>query len=298
MPTQTPITPQVLRRNAMQNLSDARRLLPTSSKNAKYLAGYAVEFALKARYCMKRGWTTFPASVQDLKARNKDEGVEMDGKLFIHDLEALLRLSESVYMTPASFASIDWARVCDWSEQIRYDPVETVSADEANDYVQEVGEVVDYLFLCALLDQLRIICRELTAAWGLFNIYAYVDGKTVEGVDSDGWVLFASWAARSEGEHDARRAELHRLVNERVDPTLAGNITGVVTAPGDRGQPEAVSRLLRVLELDGQVASGTVYMNAWEYETMTLPRGYYMVSGFRSRGDVEASWADATALQR
>lgn len=209
------LTPEALRRNAVQQLTDAQALLGSSPRNAAYLAGYAIEFMLKARYCALRGWATFPATVAELKSRNAQEGVVMTGRLFVHDLDELLRLSKTDALKPHSFHRIDWERACDWSEEIRYLPDHAVTREEAAELIAEVQKVVEELMCFEIVNHLLAIERELTDRFGLFHCFAYVINPNTKQ-----WIVLVSWQGRTQVEADARLTELRQAINERIPSDL------------------------------------------------------------------------------
>jgi len=197
------MTPQQLRENARQHVADARTLLPTSPKNAAYLAGYAVEFMLKARYCTLRGWPRFPTSVGELKAWNARDGVTTQDRLFVHDLNELLRLSDTVGLRQTAFHHIDWGRACDWSEQLRYEPLGTVAQDDAAALIAEADNVVRELTTFEVLHGLLAIELELTRRFGLFHCFALVVHP-----ETQLWTLLLAWYDPDQETADARAREL------------------------------------------------------------------------------------------
>ena|ERR1051325_7653935 len=103
-----------LRKIAKARLLDATALLKAKRYDgAYYLAGYAIELALKARICRTLKWSGFPESAQDFKGLQS---------IKTHDLEILLRFSgiesrlKQKHMT-------EWSVVLNWNPEKRYQPV-------------------------------------------------------------------------------------------------------------------------------------------------------------------------------
>jgi HEPN domain-containing protein len=103
-----------LRELARQQVREARQLLRTRAPSgAYYLAGYAVECALKA--CITRGTQRY--EFPSRHAVNESH---------THDLEKLLRLAglERALAQDAwarAALGVNWDTVKDWTEQSRYD---------------------------------------------------------------------------------------------------------------------------------------------------------------------------------
>jgi HEPN domain-containing protein len=216
------MTPQQLRENARQFLSDAKALLATSPKNAAYLAGYAVEFVLKARYCRLRKWDRFPDTPAQLKEWNARDGFPMTDKLFVHDLQALLRLSEAVELKTGNFHRIDWDRASDWSEKIRYDPVESVTHADAEKKIEEIEKFVEDLIVFEIVQTLCSIEIELSRRFGLFHCFAFVVHP-----DTKRWILLVAWMAQTQGAWEKRASDLSQLLDERLAPDLRSEISDV-----------------------------------------------------------------------
>lgn len=114
---------------AMMRVADAKALLAAGQfQGSYYVAGYAIECALKACLCKQFKLHDFP-----------DRKLVQDS--YTHDLDNLVRLAglraaltAQIQAQPAFGAN--WAVVKDWSEQERYQT--TRSQTEASDYISAV----------------------------------------------------------------------------------------------------------------------------------------------------------------
>jgi HEPN domain-containing protein len=97
---------------------------------AYYLAGYAVECALKACICKRTRKGDFPRERKELE------------NIYTHDLEKLLKGAEltvphqSRTEADPTFA-VNWATVKDWSEEARY---RVHTQKKARDFLQAVND--------------------------------------------------------------------------------------------------------------------------------------------------------------
>ena len=104
------------RKLAATRISDAKALLKTgrNSSGAYYLAGYAVECAIKACIAKKTrvgDWPPKPGDVQKMYSHELNELIKQAG--LSSDLEANIKSNPS-------FAG-HWGTVKEWSEQKRYE---------------------------------------------------------------------------------------------------------------------------------------------------------------------------------
>ncbi|HEX3431653.1 MAG TPA: HEPN domain-containing protein [Rhizomicrobium sp.] len=112
-----------LQANAEAKLADAAMLLQNQRySNAYYLAGYAVELALKACIALQFGAETIP----DKKLVND---------LYCHDLKKLVTLAGlTAELRDAQDANEEfqarWAIVAQWEEASRYDLQDPISAQQ------------------------------------------------------------------------------------------------------------------------------------------------------------------------
>jgi len=120
---------------AKARMKDAEILAANDrSDGAAYLCGYAVEFTLKARICTVLGWGAYQIS----------RGFE---SFKTHELPILLSLSgcaqKNVFGSP--FAT-EWSTVLNmWSSQMRYEPVGSISTQNANDMLQAVQNLLSMI---------------------------------------------------------------------------------------------------------------------------------------------------------
>jgi hypothetical protein len=110
-----------LRANAQAKLDDATILLQNERfSNAYYLAGYAVEMALKACIAIQFSADTIP-----------DKSFVND--VYSHDLQKLIKLAglsaelHKQEIKDINFAA-NWALVAQWSESARYDSTDSMTA--------------------------------------------------------------------------------------------------------------------------------------------------------------------------
>jgi hypothetical protein len=286
------LTPQQFRENARQNLADAQALLEQSPRNAAYLAGYSVEFMLKARYCTLRGWSRFPSGVTELVEWNKRDGVTMADKLFVHDLEALLRLSDSVSLKTSSFHRIDWDRASDWSEHIRYEPPGSVTREEAAELITEVTKLCDELTVFDLLKSLWNIEVDTSKRFGPFHCFALVKHP-----QTAAWIVLAAWYARTQREWDLRAEALHKAIGEQIDADLRALITGVEILDPKHPVLQGLYQLLGMI--GGGILHSPRSMVARNIVVgfPMFPDGFVVTAGSWSPDSLEAAWKEATDLR-
>lgn len=118
----SPITRTHLRQLADLRVQEAQALLGIGhAAGAYYLAGYAVECALKACICAHGQPDHFPPPPEEVK------------ELYSHNLEKLLSralLAEALKAHPDGTLKSNWALVKDWSEQSRYNFPEATQAEQ------------------------------------------------------------------------------------------------------------------------------------------------------------------------
>lgn len=114
-------------------LSDAQVLLQAGRfDGAVYLAGYAVEMALKARICATLRWTGFPEASHEWKGLLS---------LKTHDLEILLRFS-GVEDTIKTTHLAEWSTALDWDPATRYRASGRATVREASDMISAAAILV------------------------------------------------------------------------------------------------------------------------------------------------------------
>jgi HEPN domain-containing protein len=128
-----------LKRLAEMRLSDAKSLLDTRRNNAGayYMAGYAVECAIKACIARNQGQYPFPQ-----KLREKD----VNSQYYTHDVEVLMdtaglrpQLSAECLVNPVLQAN--WALVGSWNEQFRYETA--ISRKQAENLIKAIEDPKD-----------------------------------------------------------------------------------------------------------------------------------------------------------
>ena len=127
-------TREELRNLATTRLKEARVLLSHGLYDgSRYLAGYVVELALKARICTLLDVETFPDSGRIssvFKTHNFDDLVKLAG------LEKKLN---EVRTADKTFED-NWLLVNKWSEEARYDPVGTRRIEDAEQFIDALEE--------------------------------------------------------------------------------------------------------------------------------------------------------------
>lgn len=125
-----------LKKLAAMRLSDAKALLKTKRNNAGayYIAGYAVECAIKACIAKNQGQYPFPEFIKESDIRSK---------YYTHSLEVLIstadlkqRLDIDCGRNPTLAAN--WTLVVNWNETYRYQP--RVSQSQAEDLIQAIDD--------------------------------------------------------------------------------------------------------------------------------------------------------------
>jgi hypothetical protein len=125
-----------LRSVAGARLRDAKVLLRAKRfDGAFYLCGYAVEVALKARFCRTLRWSEFPETSKEFS------GLQW---LKTHDLEMLLRLSGIEARVRAKRLA-EWSIVVNWNPEKRYQPIGTSTLLQATDMVTAATRLLGML---------------------------------------------------------------------------------------------------------------------------------------------------------
>src|SRR5215212_8421687 len=100
-----------LRKVARARLRDAKALCSAKRfDGATYLAGYAVEIALKARICVSLRWSGFPDTAKEFEGLTTFK---------THKLPLLLRLSGRERSINPSM-EVAWSVVASWDPETRY----------------------------------------------------------------------------------------------------------------------------------------------------------------------------------
>jgi hypothetical protein len=125
-----------MRAIARARVRDAQALLSARRfDGAYYLAGYAIELALKARICRTLRWAGFPETSKEFTGLQS---------LRTHDLEILLRFS-GVEAPIQATRKKEWSVVVKWNPEKRYQPMGQSAAQEATDMVTSVIKVLEVL---------------------------------------------------------------------------------------------------------------------------------------------------------
>jgi HEPN domain-containing protein len=125
-----------LKRLAMMRLSDARRLLRTrrNDAGAYYMAGYAIECALKACIARNMGQYPFPPLIRDAELKQFYYTHDLTALLKTARLEALLNQERAVNPTLDTY----WGIVTQWSETRRYET--QIARAEAESMITAIEE--------------------------------------------------------------------------------------------------------------------------------------------------------------
>ncbi len=133
------MTKDQLIERAIKSIESARLLLDSDPDLASYTVGYALECALKARFCTKTKLASFPSD------RSAAKRLQV-AHAFVHDLDQLLRLTDDEHIAKENYPSVDWSVAADWSVERRYSPVGTRSTEQAQAQIEETEAAV--LSLC------------------------------------------------------------------------------------------------------------------------------------------------------
>jgi HEPN domain-containing protein len=125
-----------LRKVARARLRDAKALCGSRKYHAAiYVAGYAIEIALKARICKSLKWKEFPETAKEF------EGLS---NLKTHKLSLLLRLSgREEFIKKHAF--LDWSAVVSWDPEMRYRPAGSSGRKEAELMITSVEAILEKL---------------------------------------------------------------------------------------------------------------------------------------------------------
>jgi HEPN domain-containing protein len=125
-----------LRKIARARLRDAEALLGAERYDAAvYLAGYAVEIALKARICRTLRWDVFPSTVTDFKGYHSFR---------THDLDTLLSLSGAEQRIERAH-QMAWDALGAWKPEMRYEPDGAVTFETATSVIASARALLKVL---------------------------------------------------------------------------------------------------------------------------------------------------------
>ncbi|MEK8020407.1 MAG: HEPN domain-containing protein [Candidatus Parabeggiatoa sp.] len=125
-----------LKKIARARIKDAEVLLKAMRYDgAAYICGYALELGLKARICQTLKWSGYPST-------NKEFANYRCFKT--HDLDVLLHLS-GIEEKIKTFFFNDWSNVANWNPEARYEPIGTVSEQDAYDMIMSTQKLMKVL---------------------------------------------------------------------------------------------------------------------------------------------------------
>jgi len=209
------MNPEQLRVRAWKNIESARKVLDSDPDYAAQTVGYAAEFALKARFCTRRGWPDFPDSPKEAKARGAPE------RLFTHDLEPLLKYTDDIAIKTSSMHNVNWERVSDRSVDQRYTPVGTLTRDQVEAQINETEKLFIELVLWEIIEKLVLVETEQAQRRGPFNFFSLVLDP-----QSSGWVVwFAAWGTMAGVKQ--RLAATVNAIRAALDDDLYNMFRGV-----------------------------------------------------------------------
>lgn len=219
-----------LRQNAWNKLRAAQALAEKRDwDNASEIAGYAVEFILKARICVDCGLTGFPETRQefaDLK------------HLKTHDLESLLSYTKQQLAIKQRHLN-DWSVCLRWSPESRYQPMGTATEQSATELLRSAESIIRAISAVPGLEAAVVPATEnpYVKLWAMEKEIAVEKGQ---------FVLFAVWH-RSGSYADS------------ADVVVAAPWIDPDTREGARYVSEFVSRSLTesdLLRISGVIALG------------------------------------------
>jgi HEPN domain-containing protein len=123
---------------ATARLKDAEALYAAKRYDgAAYIAGYAVEVALKARICRTLKWAGFPSTASEFANLQS---------LKTHRLSILLSLSgRETKIKSHPLRAFAWSVVVQWDPESRYGRIGTVTEPEARQFLTRAREVMEGL---------------------------------------------------------------------------------------------------------------------------------------------------------
>lgn len=283
------MTPDQLREKAKSNLKSARTLLAGDPDNASYLAGYAIELTLKARLCTKRGWDRLPDK-KEFREWCERDGFDAKDRIFIHDLQTLLTLSDTEYLKRSGFTHIDWEAACNWSEQERYQPTGTADRSDIENKINETEKAVDQLLAYELVEALLKIEIETSTEFGPYTCFSVNQHK-----DGIGWVLVCSWHSVTQKHSQDRIDRLEELLENRLEPTIAELLVDKHWLPPDAPIIEGIVMLTALLGPWCHSPTVTASENlVVGYPTPTP--GYYITVGRWAEESLRIEWERAGIL--
>jgi len=132
---------------AEEKLDDAEYLIKDKRYNtAFYIAGYVIEYLLKAKICKTLGIENlFDFENTNSKKYHVDNNLNRSFK--VHDYDQLLVLSGlypefDIQMTDVKFKA-HWSKVCTWSENCRY--LTGKNESETKDMLTSIKEIKQWI---------------------------------------------------------------------------------------------------------------------------------------------------------
>lgn len=278
--------PFELRLKAIKNIEDAETLVENSPDNAFYLAGYSIEFILKARLCTARGWPHLPKSRAEKDEWNKRDGRSKNEEVFTHDLQKLLTLSNTISIRAGSFHRINWEQACSWSEQARYKPVNSVNDQEAKEYISEVRKVIDILMEYELVDTLLEKEKKLYELYGPFHCFALLKDSS-----DKSWQLLMAWRAPTQELYDLRSKDLKEFFDS-MDEDFRGMISKIFSLSTE--DPAIKSATTQAGMIGGVHHSPSAHFsNNFVAGLPVLPPGYFITAANWSIEQLKNDWQRA-----
>jgi len=107
---------------SLERLLDAKALIKEQRYDgAMYIAGYAIELALKARICKTLNWTEFPDTRKEFEKYQSFK---------THNLDVLLYLSGIKDEIDSNYGA-EWSWASQWNPENRYKTTTPVSKQDA-----------------------------------------------------------------------------------------------------------------------------------------------------------------------
>jgi HEPN domain-containing protein len=207
------LTPEQLRQSSAKHLTDAQDCLVKGDHDrAAYDAGFAAELALKARYCSRKGLPVLPDDKKVLKWH----------KLNTHDLDSLLRLSDSAFISRGSMNDIDWSCISDWDNEDRYKAAGSVSKQVATKRVEQSKLLAQELIEHEIVEALARARDQLLAAGVDLGLLAWAAAD----YGSMGWVThLSSFCLDDPLTREQRMLDLHSKFTTETPVDLWGYVT-------------------------------------------------------------------------
>lgn len=129
-PAHSPLTRRQLQELARLRLREAKALYKARLYDgAVYLAGYAVELALKARICKPLKITEYPESGELSKTYRTHK---------LEHLKLLAGVSNDIILTKNADLFNNWSTAVQWDPEQRYDPPGRYNVHTAKDIIDSI----------------------------------------------------------------------------------------------------------------------------------------------------------------